>query len=147
MNYDNLNNTQKKELRKKLKLNGKNICFGPQCKGKIKQQEEFVKNINVCRECNRHNNNEYYKKNGNPCKRTKKILKNDQSCVNCGCDDPLLLQFDHLDQSTKKFNIGRASSSTKLINEAKKTQFLCIWCHRLKSKKQIEENCKKSKKD
>ena len=53
----------------------------------------------------------------------------------CGCGTTEDLQFDHLDRTTKSFNIGSnlAAKIEKLEEEAKKCQLLCRSCHELKT--------------
>lgn len=54
-------------------------------------------------------------------------------CANCGATDRL--EFDHIDRSTKKFNISaRAANGMKAIaDELTKCQLLCKKCHSRKS--------------
>jgi len=53
----------------------------------------------------------------------------------CGCGATENLQFDHLDRTTKSFNISTslASKIEKLEEEAKKCQLLCQECHQVKT--------------
>jgi hypothetical protein len=53
----------------------------------------------------------------------------------CGCGTTENLQFDHLDRTTKCFNIGNnlAAKLEKLEEEARKCQLLCQECHQLKT--------------
>ena len=53
----------------------------------------------------------------------------------CGCGATENLQFDHLDRTTKSFNIGAnlAAKIEKLEEEARKCQLLCKDCHQLKT--------------
>jgi hypothetical protein len=57
-------------------------------------------------------------------------------CVDCGRTDPIVLQFDHRDGSTKVSTIGamlsRASWAT-LLNEVAKCDVRCANCHRLRT--------------
>ncbi len=57
-------------------------------------------------------------------------------CVDCGKTDPVVLQFDHRDGSTKVSTIGamlsRASWAT-LLNEVAKCDVRCANCHRLRT--------------
>ena len=61
----------------------------------------------------------------------------DKGCQKCGERDPRLLEFDHLDPSTKSFTIaqilskGYAWSSEALRQEVRKCRILCSNCHRL----------------
>lgn len=60
-------------------------------------------------------------------------------CVRCGATENL--QFDHIDRKTKLFTLGRLLSKTKAaaLEELKKCQILCFWCHVDKSKPEISE--------
>ena len=74
-------------------------------------------------------------------KRRERKAKHREHLVNmlggkcCGCGTTENLQFDHLDRTTKRFNIGNnlASKLEKLEEEARKCQLLCQECHRLKT--------------
>lgn len=56
-------------------------------------------------------------------------------CVECGCTETL--EFDHIDPSTKSFNISAGYHKPKevLEEELTKCQLLCNKCHIEKSKK------------
>jgi len=56
-------------------------------------------------------------------------------CVECGCTETL--EFDHIDPSTKSFNISAGYHKPKevLEEELSKCQLLCNKCHIEKSKK------------
>lgn len=56
-------------------------------------------------------------------------------CVECGCAETL--EFDHIDPSTKSFNIAAGYSKPKevLLEEVAKCQLLCNKCHIEKTKK------------
>ena len=51
MYYDRLTKTQKNFFIKQLNDDGKSICFGSECKGKIKSVKYFTKNIKKCNYC------------------------------------------------------------------------------------------------
>lgn len=135
-----------KKIRKLLKEHGFNICYSKWCNGIIKGIDEFCKDKHMCKACNVISNRESTQKNITAYKRIKFKMKLGKVCELCGCDDIDMLEFDHLEQEEKSFNIGRSQSSL-IIEEIKKTRILCIWCHRLHSKKQVEENVFKSKED
>jgi len=72
--------------------------------------------------------------------RSKKLIKEcidilGGVCVVCNTTENL--QFDHIDRTTKEFEISKARSVSKsrLLLELKKCQLLCESCHLKKSKK------------
>lgn len=60
-----------------------------------------------------------------------------RSCVECGENDPIVLEFDHLDRTTKCDSIGnligRSRGWAKIQREIDKCQVLCSNCHKLKT--------------
>ena len=105
-----------------------------------------------CRLCNMEYQKQYYvdnrttalKKAGDRKIRQRKILTNflttylkDNHCVNCGNDNIVVLEFDHLDPSLKSFSISDAISNgtslTRLMKELRKCQVLCRNCHGIKT--------------
>jgi len=57
-------------------------------------------------------------------------------CIMCGMKDIRVLDFDHVDPSTKSFNLCTAAmrkSFDTLVVEAQKCQILCSNCHRIKT--------------
>ena len=63
------------------------------------------------------------------------IEKMGGKCVECGCT--AILEFDHIDPSTKSFNIAAGYTKPKetLLAEVAKCQLLCNKCHIEKTKK------------
>lgn len=62
-------------------------------------------------------------------------------CVDCGEADPIVLEFDHRDRTTKRFNISRYASSRTmkaetLLAEMEKCDVRCANCHRRKTVKE-----------
>ena len=55
------------------------------------------------------------------------------ACVVCGATEDL--QLDHLNPSTKKFNLGKLWSTNleNFLEELTKCQLLCFTCHQLKT--------------
>lgn len=63
-------------------------------------------------------------------------LFSEQGCVDCGEDDPLVLEFDHL--KDKKFNITRGlreRSWEAVLDEIAKCEVVCANCHRRRTAK------------
>ena len=59
-------------------------------------------------------------------------------CVGCGQDDPIVLEFDHVDPSTKKGSVSdlafkRRVSRETLQEEIAKCVVRCTYCHRRKT--------------
>jgi hypothetical protein len=60
-----------------------------------------------------------------------------KGCECCGCKDPRVLEFDHLDPKKKKASIavlisqGYSWANEKLRREIRKCRVLCANCHRL----------------
>ena len=60
-------------------------------------------------------------------------LKLTMSCCVCGEDDPVCLDFHHIDPNEKDFELGGSSSKVgkkSIINEINKCACLCANCHR-----------------
>ena len=53
-------------------------------------------------------------------------------CINCGESDPVVIDFHHIDPSTKSFNLsnGTGKSYEAIAEEVKKCCCLCANCHR-----------------
>lgn len=60
-----------------------------------------------------------------------------KGCQHCGCRDPRVLEFDHLEPEEKKMTIsmlisqGYSWASTQMRAEVRKCRVLCANCHRL----------------
>jgi hypothetical protein len=63
-------------------------------------------------------------------------LKN-KPCADCyGWFEPCQMDFDHLDSSTKMFQISHSPKSLKtILEEIKKCELVCANCHRLRTVK------------
>jgi hypothetical protein len=119
------------------------ICKGPLCNGGTEKPiTEFSPTLRICKACNTHNTKEYYKLNDRPYRKYKNEIKANSKCADCGCDDIRVLDFDHL--GTKTINICKSFSKEEIKNELQYTQVLCIWCHRLKTRKDIELQMEKT---
>jgi len=55
--------------------------------------------------------------------------KREQGCVKCREDDPICLEFHHMDPSEKEINIAQSSSKRKVLQEMEKCEVLCLKCH------------------
>ena len=64
-------------------------------------------------------------------------------CIDCNESDPIVLDFDHRDSKTKKFNISRAVGGSHrgwdlIKREIDKCDVRCANCHRRRTYKQFE---------
>jgi hypothetical protein len=124
---------------------------------------EFHKNKNSkdglqskCKKCNKANFKESYLKDSSiniaaVARWTEKNKLSNQTkvwnyllehpCLHCGEADPVVLEFDHIDPSTKFKAIAMLKSTncswTTLENEMKKCQVLCANCHRRKTAREL----------
>jgi len=128
----------------------KKICS--KCKDE-KEIDEFSKNKsrkdghnNYCKECMRSHSKKYYSENNEKMRKQisignkrridenrKKIFeyKSTHSCVDCGEDDPIVLQFDHL--NNKKYQLSTMTNGgyswETIMKEIKKCDVRCANCH------------------
>lgn len=63
-------------------------------------------------------------------------------CIDCGEADPVVLEFDHRDPATKRFEIGgavrtRPVSVKRLLAEIAKCDVRCANCHRRRTAHQF----------
>lgn len=120
----------------------------PKCNSN-KNENEFNKNSlnkdglqRTCRECTKKEQNLYYENNSkhhqqkvkNYQLRVKKEeidnFKADRGCVKCGEKKWYVLDFHHIDPSSKLVNIGEKRLSKGIIvKERKKCIILCKNCH------------------
>lgn len=60
-------------------------------------------------------------------------------CVDCGTDDIVVLEFDHV-RGQKEFNIGTRAGDVRewhrVVNEIEKCEVRCANCHRRKTSKE-----------
>lgn len=64
----------------------------------------------------------------------------DKKCVDCGENDPLVLDFDHRDKSKKERGIAemlRKNSWENILREIEKCEIRCSNCHRRRTAKQL----------
>lgn len=126
---------------------------------KEKSFSEFNKNKSkadgyqsICRECGQKNSKQYYLDNKSTmvkqiyAKNQSRKLKNKQivfdylltkECVDCGNNNPLVLEFDHINPSDKFKEVGmlvhEGYSIKTIFNEITKCEIRCANCHRIKT--------------
>lgn len=62
-------------------------------------------------------------------------IKLEAGCADCGyAENPVALDFDHIDPSTKLFQVGRKVSNSieSLLAEIDKCEVVCANCHRIR---------------
>ena len=114
------------------------LCRGPLCNGIEKPITDFSPKSSQCKKCVCHKTKEYYKKHDRPYRVYKNEIKANSKCVECGNSDMRVLDFDH-NKGEKNINICKSFSKSAIENELQYTQILCAWCHRLKSRKEMDE--------
>ena len=62
-------------------------------------------------------------------------------CVDCGCSDPRVLDFDHV-RGIKKFQLQQAKTKTLavILTEIQKCEVVCANCHRLRTQERINNS-------
>lgn len=69
------------------------------------------------------------------------LLKMVSGCMDCGESDPIVLEFDHRDPSTKKYKISdirrKKIKIEEFIIELDKCDVVCANCHRKRTAKQF----------
>src|SRR5215469_13548519 len=130
--------------------------------GLIKQISEFPVRANnrprpnaYCKECQRVYSREHYRKNAR--KHNQRRLANqrryrvrnrrlmdqhlaERACIDCGEDDPIVLEFDHVrgpklaDVSTL---VSRAFPWKRIREEMEKCEVRCANCHRRRTSSQL----------
>lgn len=107
-----------------------------------------------CKPCSNRIRSKRYRNNLKQERRSRKILSNkyrkenvenirkyfkNNSCIDCGEQDPLVLEFDHM--HSKKFNIGDKLSHAPwvtIFKEISKCKVRCANCHRRKTAKEFK---------
>lgn len=114
------------------------LCRGPLCNGIEKPVTDFSPKESQCKKCVCHHQKEYYKKHDRPYRVFKNEIKANSKCAECGNSDMRVLDFDH-NKGEKNIIVCKSFSSFAIKNELQYTQILCAWCHRLKSRKEMDE--------
>lgn len=107
---------------------------------------------NICRKCSNERSRKYYNEKGEEHK--KNVVKRNHKyrnvirqfildklkvskCIDCGNNDIRVLEFDHLPEFKKEYNISdmlRSSLSIDSIElEMNKCEIVCANCHRIRS--------------
>lgn len=84
----------------------------------------------------------YYQDRINKMHDFRQAIKLGQCCQKCGESNISLLEFAHYDRKNKNVSIRDFRSIEVLKNELSKGRFLCIWCHRLETREEINRNMK-----
>jgi len=124
------------------------------CFNKNKTKKDGLNNI--CRECSIKRSKRYYDENREhhvkviTKRKTKTIFENRQKlfeffktnpCIDCGNDNPIVLDFDHRDDVEKVGGVGeilnRACSWETVQKEMEKCDVRCANCHRIRTAKQF----------
>ena len=105
---------------------------------------------NICRQCSSLASKERYvnmkpedyarrKQNKKDVRIQLFEYKRTQSCVDCGEDDPIVLDFDHRSQKNKTASVAQLTnySWTKVLKEIEKCDVRCANCHRRRTAKQL----------
>jgi hypothetical protein len=114
------------------------LCKGPLCNGTEKPLTDFSPRQSQCKKCVCHKTKEYYKLHDRPYRVFKNEVKANSKCAECGISDMRVLDFDH-NKGEKNINICKSFSKAAIEKELALTQVLCAWCHRLKSRKEMDE--------
>ena len=69
----------------------------------------------------------------------RKDIKTNEKCRECGEDNPNLLEFAHYNRSEKSLKFSDNAHINRLKEELKKGRFLCVWCHRLETRKETTQ--------
>lgn len=129
--------------------------------GKKKSLTEFSwsnksKNLknNRCKECQKELSHKHYLNNKenyldsqrNSRERNKRFIFDylkSKLCIDCGNDNPIVLDFDHTDPSKKLFNISDGVSDKYSIEniklEIEKCEIRCRNCHQIKTAKEYNQ--------
>jgi len=132
------------------------------CKQELPTEKFNIRNKNtgklqaMCAECNKVYQQEHYQNNKKyyavKAKTYDKIYKTnileklylfliEHPCVDCGETDPIVLEFDHREQSSKDFSIGNrlrdGYSWEKIMREVDKCDVRCANCHRRRTAVQL----------
>ena len=129
------------------------VCFT--CKSSY---EEFGQKRNICRPCKQAYDRDYHRKRTDEAKALKLVRQKERvqenrekvwsyleehPCETCGESDPIVLEFDHIDQASKEYNVSEMSTLgwDKIHKEILKCRVLCANCHRRHTAIQLGWRC------
>ena len=109
--------------------------------------EDFGQRSSLCRPCKQAYDRAYHARRSKEQKTWKQELQRklqiekrqfmydyllSHPCVVCGEDDPVVLEFDHVDRSTKDKAVSNmvVNSIAKIKTEIEKCRVLCANCHK-----------------
>lgn len=101
----------------------------------------------LCKPCKRAYDREYHASRSQESKARKQALQvrrlqenrqmvfdylKTHACITCGEDDPVVLEFDHIDPAEKEYTVSNmlTLSKKKIMAEIAKCRVLCANCHR-----------------
>lgn len=92
-----------------------------------------IKDANVWRKANMKKDKKYKQERSNRLKETINSIKSNTPCMDCGkLYEPYCMEYDHL--KDKNHSISRmitdGRSLNSILDEIKKTELVCILCHR-----------------
>jgi hypothetical protein len=115
----------------------------------------ITKRNDYCFECSRKINREYSSKNREKRNEQNRraaakryrinrdnliVYLKDKNCVDCKEPDAIVLEFDHIDPSLKRAQIGNVLGSwnwNTILTEIEKCEIRCANCHRRRTAKQF----------
>ena len=87
----------------------------------------------ACKTCSKARSKERVKAGLNSTRKKRAYINSLKTpCTNCGESDPVVIDFHHIDPSTKSFNLSKGMGKTHkaIAEEVKKCCCLCSNCHR-----------------
>ncbi len=92
----------------------------------------------------------YHKENDQRIRRARRLkqlkilnrIKLECGCAHCGYDEnPVALQFHHVDKTKKSFTISKSSKPIMImLRETEKCEVLCANCHAIEEQRQNENS-------
>jgi len=127
--------TQAKRRRLRNDLSSEEfVCFGPLCgiDGKIHQiSQRYTLDQETCIECRAHTKTKVLKER-HEIRRPEGAV-----CLHCGESNQLFLEHNHIEPDKKSIGVSKITGMWKLKLELKKTELLCVFCHRDVTKEQF----------